>query len=250
MDRVYFGVARPHSRRFDVNVRSTHPRPPVTKRCENRGSHVSSVRQLLGRLLHRRPGWPQPEAMPSVLVELLSSASDLLSSSLAPEDAVRSFARLVVPALADWSVLTLVDEEGRPRDVESWHRDPSQRARTSRFARYRFADRVEPPTALAEIRTRQPFVVSTDAKRSRGGRCASWRLWPRLRGWNSSPLAVIPMLADDRIVGLITLARGPQRPPLSDYEIGAAVDISRRASITLTNAQSFQRERGMFECCS
>ena len=49
------------------------------------------------------------------------------------------------------------------------------------------------------------------------------------------------------MIGLITLARDSTRPPFSPAEIAAAADLSRRAGITLANAQTFGREREMSE---
>ena len=63
----------------------------------------------------------------STLMALIARASDLLAGSLEAEDAVRSFARLVVPVLADWSVVSIVGDDGRLRDVDWWHHDPDKR---------------------------------------------------------------------------------------------------------------------------
>ena len=46
----------------------------------------------------------------------------------------RLTSRLVVPAPADFCVVTLVEPDGRPRDVGSWHADPAARALLDRYA--------------------------------------------------------------------------------------------------------------------
>lgn len=181
------------------------------------------------------------------LLALLSSASDVLSTSLAPEDAVRSFARLVVPALADWSVITLVDADGKPHDVESWHRDPSKRVTTARFAEHRLSGRVDARGSLAALRSGKPFVLSAGALDFTRRTLRSRTALNALAGLEMGSVVVVPMLTGGRVVGLITLARGPARPPMSDGELAAAVDLSRRASITLANARSFERQRSMSE---
>ena len=76
----------------------------------------------------RRGGACRGEA---ALMALIARASDLLASSLEAEDAVRSFARLVVPVLADWSVVSLVGDDGRLADVDWWHHDPDKRELTA-----------------------------------------------------------------------------------------------------------------------
>ena len=71
------------------------------------------------------------------LMGLIARASDLLAGSLEAEDAVRSFARLVVPVLADWSVVSLVGDDGELVDVDWWHHDPAKRELTGVFAAHR-----------------------------------------------------------------------------------------------------------------
>ena len=181
------------------------------------------------------------------LMALIARASDLLASSLEAEDAVRSFARLVVPVLADWSVVSLVGEDGRLADVDWWHHDPAKRDLTGLFARHRLDDREEAVGSLAALRSGEPFVENVDAL---GVAVAVLRSDVAIRAATELGLrsvCVFPLMIDDRVIGLITLARDENRPPFSPAEIRAASDLSRRAGITLANAQSFGREREMSE---
>ena len=181
------------------------------------------------------------------LMALIARASDLLASSLEAEDAVRSFARLVVPVLADWSVVSLVGEDGRLADVDWWHHDPAKRDLTGLFARHRLDDREEAVGSLAALRSGEPFVENVDAL---GVAVPLLRSEVAIRAVTELGLrsvCVFPLMIDDRVIGLITLARDENRPPFSPAEIRAASDLSRRAGITLANAQSFGREREMSE---
>ena len=57
-----------------------------------------------------------------------------------PEDAaLQRVAEAVVPVLGDWAIVSLATEDGRMRDVGSWHRDPAARATTARYADLRLA---------------------------------------------------------------------------------------------------------------
>ena len=60
-------------------------------------------------------------------------------------------------------------------------------------------------------------------------------------------VGVFPLAIDERVVGLITLARDGNRAPFSPEEVDAAADLSRRASRTLANARTFSRERELSE---
>src|SRR3712207_1853348 len=97
--------------------------------------------------------WPSPEGLSVYFIEvterkrvsdraersaqrlaLLAQVSAELAGTLDAQAATSRLPRLVVPGLAQWSIVTVVDAEGRPRDVGWWHADPSSRALVERYA--------------------------------------------------------------------------------------------------------------------
>lgn len=183
----------------------------------------------------------------AALMALIARASDLLASSLEAEDAVRSFARLVVPALADWSVVSLVGDDGRLADVDWWHHDPAKRELTGRFATHRLEGRHEPAGSLWALSSGEPYVVNEGATRVALDLLRSAAAIEAVVELDLQAVGVFPLTIEERVIGLITLARDSSRPPFSPAEVAAAADLSRRAGITLANAQTFGREREMSE---
>ena len=92
----------------------------------------------------------------SELLTLIASASDVLAGSLEPVDVVRNFSRLVVPTLADWSIVTLVEGE-RParRRVVAPRPGPARRDGPVRA------------TTASRAATRRPARCSPSARGSR-----------------------------------------------------------------------------------
>ena len=68
---------------------------------------------------------------------LLAQVSAELAGTLDAQSATAHLPRLVVPALADFCIVTVVDPDGRPRDVGSWHADPAARPLLERYAAVR-----------------------------------------------------------------------------------------------------------------
>src|SRR3954469_454275 len=68
---------------------------------------------------------------------LQARVSAELAGTLDVEAATARLPRIVVPALADFCVLTVIDDDGHPRDVGSWHVDPAQRSVLERYAEVR-----------------------------------------------------------------------------------------------------------------
>lgn len=77
---------------------------------------------------------------------LLARVAGELTEQMDADEAMARLARLVVPALADWCIVTLVDEDsGRPgslrgvRDVASWHAQDAMRPLLEHYTATRLA---------------------------------------------------------------------------------------------------------------
>ena len=68
---------------------------------------------------------------------ILAQVSAELAGTLDAPSAIAHLPRLVIPALADFCIVTVVDPDGRPRDVGSWHSAPTARELLRRYAAVR-----------------------------------------------------------------------------------------------------------------
>jgi serine phosphatase RsbU (regulator of sigma subunit)/PAS domain-containing protein len=181
------------------------------------------------------------------LLELVSEAGRDLTGSLEVGDAVRGLARRMVPGLADWSMVTLVSAHGRFEDVESWHRDPALRGLVRQLAQHRFEGREDRDGSLGTLATGVPFVLESGGREFARRTLRSSQAIEALEGVDLDSVVVLPLVSGSRVIGLITLARGVDRPPMNDVELAAAVEISVRASTALEHARSYDRIRDLSE---
>ncbi|SOD70767.1 PAS domain S-box-containing protein [Jatrophihabitans sp. GAS493] len=176
------------------------------------------------------------------LVQLTAHAGEL-ASYLDTEAAVTELARIVVPSLADWSIVSVIDSNGVLRDVASWHVDPLLREAVEVFASSRFDGRDEQgPMGLAAAST-TPVIsdggvlaLALAAVRSPQARDAITALAPE-----SS--AALPLIANGRVAGVLSICRGADRPPLSAQELSIATSITARAGMALDNARLYTEQR-------
>src|SRR4051794_11934908 len=93
---------------------------------------------------------------------LLAEVGSVLSRALGddPDEAValQRVAEAVVPVLGDWAIVSLLDE-GRVRDVGSWHRDCALRAAAARYAELRLASLAGTAPGFRALPPRQLPVV-------------------------------------------------------------------------------------------
>lgn len=170
----------------------------------------------------------------------LAEASTALSSSLDSAATLRALSQHLVPALADLGAARPIDEQGRPGPTElSWMgQDGAVHATT-------LVDE-SPLAALADATARclatGRMLHLTDA--------GPWPALPLLHGGsaNGAPaadsrlrsVAVVPLAARGRVLGVMTLAMGPSGRTHSTADLALATDLAARAAIALDNARLYQ----------
>lgn len=178
---------------------------------------------------------------------LLSEASQSLSSTLDVREAVGRLARLVVPALADWSMVTLVDDDGELRDIGRWHRDPAKRHLVDAYADVRSASSTPQAPVRRVISTGAPVIIPVVDEDLLMTALADPAARDLARALDIGSSAELPLVARGRTLGAITLLADRGRAPLSTAELAAAREIASRAAVALDNAQTFARQRRVAE---
>ncbi|MGY1776960.1 SpoIIE family protein phosphatase [Geodermatophilus sp. SYSU D00804] len=178
---------------------------------------------------------------------LLVRVSGELSGALDGVSALGRLARLVVPVLTDGCVVTVVDREGRARDVGSWHADPERRELLARYTRVRL-ERMSPSSPVAQaLRAGTPLTTCVaDVLEDMTDEDAR----EMLRGLRAESVVVLPLPAESRTVGVLTLYLDAGRT-LGEADLataravavqaGRAVDRVGRQSRQIQLAEALQR---------
>ena len=172
--------------------------------------------------------------------ELLSRVGAELSGQLDTLSAVGRLAELVVPVLADACIVTLVDREGRARDVGSWHRDPARRPLVDRYARIRLDTLPGTSPVGKALHTGTPVTESVDAVLEL---MADGPARDLLRELAPATAVVLPLTADSRTVGVLTLYQDPGRV-MTDRDVETARRVAAEAAraIARVHRQSQQAQ--------
>ncbi|HVF19538.1 MAG TPA: SpoIIE family protein phosphatase [Mycobacteriales bacterium] len=167
----------------------------------------------------RRRGW----------LGFLAEASELLAGSLDERLTLSLVAQLVLPTLADWSAVYLLDERGEPRLAAVGHVDERHAADLRERLEGLVGDEISAavssavlssgPTALTVAPSHLPVVgrTTTSAQHSE---------------------IVVPLSARGRTLGALVLAR-PVGPRHTAEERSLAEDLSRRAALAVDNARLY-----------
>lgn len=184
--------------------------------------------------------------------ELTSRLVTEIVSTLDVPAAASRVARILVPALGDWSVVSVagMDDAGSlygMRDAGWWHPDPALRPLVERYARHRqealhpdaFSNRALatgevvslPQHATAEIRRSLAPGPSRDAITELGPASGT----------------VLPLRSRGRTLGTISLLNDQGRPPLAGDDLATAREIADSVALALDNAYLYQRQRRVSE---
>ena len=173
---------------------------------------------------------------------LLARVSRELAGSLSAEVATQRLPQLVVPALADGCIVTVVDMGAGTSGVGSWHADDDLRPVLERYAR----DRPEQLPAIAPagraVPTGDRVVVSgTDAV----GLLAPGHVRDLLTRLAPVAMVGVPLRGRGRTLGLMTLFFATRQPTAED--LATAQDVADRTGMALDNARLYGRQQQLAE---
>jgi len=174
-------------------------------------------------------------------LRLLADAGQVLGASLDYETTLADVAKVLVPRLADWCAISIVDNTGKFKQLALHHPDLKRVAYVLERQRELPFD-YEPGSGITSaIRDRQPILTReiNDATLQRIARTPEHLAALRELGLRSS--VIVPMLTRGQAVGTITLAYAESGRIYRDDEVELAMEIARRAASAIDNAQLLER---------
>ena len=148
--------------------------------------------------------------------------------------ALRRVAELLVPGLADWCAIDLVEDETTCRRVTVVHADPRQHARGAGLLGLWAPDPGRPGVARV-VRTGRPHLVadgSDAAALVSSNDSAGARLVSEL---GVVSYVSVPLRVDDRPLGALTLVVADDRRRLADGDVAFAQTLARLAGLCVAN---------------
>ena len=171
----------------------------------------------------------------------LDGVTELLTSPLDPEERLSDLAGLVVPNLADWCAVEIVDETGVARQVTIAHVDPDK-VEFARELNRRYPSNPKSQTGVPNVlRTGKPELHAeiTDEMLVAGAIDAEHLGLVRELGLRSA--MIVPLAARGRIFGALTLVSAESRRRYGPDELALAMEIARRAAFAIDGARQHQQ---------
>lgn len=167
----------------------------------------------------------------------IAEAARLLSASLDYDESLRRVADLAVPAMADWSVLDVVDADGRLTRVGSVHRDAAAQAWLEARPSLHAGTQGQALTLTAIGQPSLMRHVDDEVLRSLGA--AQWQI-DGARPLGVASALVVPLTLHGATVGAFAWMRGPDRAPFDDRDLTLAEEMGRRAAMAIEHARLYR----------
>ena len=172
----------------------------------------------------------------------LANASALLASSLDYEVTLASVTRSVVPALADWCSVDLV-EEGEVRQIAVAHVDP-EKVEWARELRRRYPPDMAAPHGVPHVlRTGKSELLATIGDELLQAVAHDAEHLRLLRGLGFRSAMIVPLISRGRTLGGLTFVAAESGRTFNEDDLALGEELARRAAIAVDNARLFQEAR-------
>lgn len=174
------------------------------------------------------------------LASFLADAGRILGSSLDSSATLRQIADLIVPGVADWCYIDMLDADGSLTPLAIAHRDP-ERVRLVEELRAKYASRSDADQGAAAVaRTGQAMVIpliddEMIVAGSRSDEQVELIRSLKLRSWMCAPMTVA-----GKVLGTISFAAAESGRSFEARHVAFAVDLAARAGAAIENARAFQ----------
>ncbi|HEX6329907.1 MAG TPA: PAS domain S-box protein [Actinomycetota bacterium] len=170
----------------------------------------------------------------------LSEAGVLLASSLDTRRTLSKIARLVVPRLADWCGIDLVEPDGSIAVVAANHADPDKAALAREYRR-RHPLRLDAGSGVASViasGVAELIPQMTPDALAQEIPDPERRAIAAELGFRSS--MVVPLVARGRAVGAITFATAESGRTFGEDDLDLAQELARRAALAIDNSRLYE----------
>ena len=173
---------------------------------------------------------------------LLASVGPILYSSLDYEAMLERIARLMVPELADWCLVDILEEDGTVNQLAAAHADRAKEGLLRELLRHRRFDEGAPGTVAQVLRTGRSVLISDAPDRLAIEKATGVEHLRVLRRLGGHSLMSVPLLTRGKTLGAMTLVSSSPQRRYGEEDLSLAEALAYRCALAVENARLY-RER-------
>jgi PAS domain S-box-containing protein len=169
----------------------------------------------------------------------LAEATSALGRSLVYDEMLTTLARALIPGLADWCSIYLL-EGGRLRDVTVAHVNPEKQMAAQRYRQKFPPDPAHAGGVWGVIRSGAAEVFNDITAEKLKRSTTDPEALELLRSLGMTAALLAPIRARDRVLGVIALVYAQPGRRFDPSDVTLVEELGRRAGVALENAQLYQ----------
>ncbi|MGY1824281.1 SpoIIE family protein phosphatase [Geodermatophilus sp. SYSU D00079] len=171
----------------------------------------------------------------------LLDAARLMASTVGVAETAERLAELAVPRLADLCVIDLATEHGLVRPAAR-HGDPRRQAEVAELQERHLPHRSTPHPSVRAMTEGRTVWVREVTDRFLAEITGDERHLEIARSLDLRALVCVPLMAEGRALGVLTLAADRRRGPFTAADVEVAEQLALQVSLVVDKAQRFERE--------
>ncbi|GAC1494577.1 MAG: hypothetical protein NVS1B2_11470 [Vulcanimicrobiaceae bacterium] len=171
----------------------------------------------------------------------LNGASELLATSLDLDETMRAFARIVVPSMATWCAVFLLDE-ARNVVLKAIAHDDRGQARFAEELVRRYPLRPQDPVAEAALRG-ETFLIADIADELLIASAQDDEHLHLMRQLDLRSTIIVPLVGREGAMGALQFVNGRTSRRFDEADVAIVEMLARHVSSAIENARLFERER-------
>ncbi len=171
---------------------------------------------------------------------LLAAAGPTLAASLDYEETLEGITRLVVPELADWCLLDIVEEDGRVNQLAAAHADAQKENLLQELREHRRFGENDPGSVAEVLRTGRSLLLAELSEPVLRDRALSDEHLEILRALEPRSAMTVPLLVRGRILGTITLASSDPVRRYDEEDLLLVENLAYRCALAVDNARLYR----------
>jgi PAS domain S-box-containing protein len=169
----------------------------------------------------------------------LAEAGVALTSSLDYGETLSKLVQLAVPVLADWCIVDVLDDHGRPRRLAVAHARPEDALLARELQERVPAAEGSTPEARA-LRPGEPAVLLPDLRDDLGAVAADEGHRRLLERIGLRSLIVVPIVSRERTLAVMSLLAAGSGRTFGRDDLDLAEELGRRAALAVDNARLYR----------
>jgi PAS domain S-box-containing protein len=173
-------------------------------------------------------------------ISYLAEVSDALSASLDPNETMRALTHLLVPRLAVFCIIDVVDTDGRTYRVDVFHARAEMQRVCDVLRRYP-RDRGRPFLSRQVLLTGRSELQALISDDNLAALAQDAEHLEALRALAPRSYICVPLLARGKTLGALTLVRDSGEKPYTERELSLIEEVARRAALAVDNARLYHQ---------